>query len=186
MISAALAILKTDEQRNELSAFYEKNKKRFYAIAFSKLHNREAAEDAVQEAFLRIADKPEKFFEIPHNKRVAFADVIIRNISIDMFKKQIHENTVSIDLFGKELTDYLSVEEIVVENEFYEELVKFIQSLPESQKSALVLRIMYKKSTAEIAETLHISETAARKRLSDAGKLIKDFLRSRNDETIHT
>lgn len=39
MISAALAILKTDEQRNELSAFYEENKKRFYAIAFSKLNN---------------------------------------------------------------------------------------------------------------------------------------------------
>ena len=47
MISSALAILETEEQRNELSEFYEQYKDRFYAISFSKLHNRESAEDAV-------------------------------------------------------------------------------------------------------------------------------------------
>ena len=186
MISAALAILDTDEQRNELSEFYEEDKKRFYAIAFSKLHNREAAEDAVQEAFLRFADKPENFFEIPLHKRVAFADVIIRNISVDMFKRQMREDAVDNDSFDNTLTDHLAIEDIIVEKELYGELVEFIRKLPEAKKSALVLRIIYKKSTAKIAETLNISETAARKRLSDAGKLIKDFLRSRNDETIHT
>ena len=60
MISTALALLKTDEQRNVLSEFYQKYKNRFYAIAYSKLHGKAAAEDAVQEAFLRIVDKPEK------------------------------------------------------------------------------------------------------------------------------
>ena len=38
MISTALALLKTDEQRNVLSEFYQKYKNRFYAIAYSKLH----------------------------------------------------------------------------------------------------------------------------------------------------
>lgn len=33
MISTALALLKTDEQRNVLSEFYQKYKNRFYAIA---------------------------------------------------------------------------------------------------------------------------------------------------------
>lgn len=79
MISTALALLETDEQRNILSEFYQKYKNRFYAIAYSKLHGKAAAEDAVQEAFLRIVDKPENFFKIEHNKRVAYADVIVRN-----------------------------------------------------------------------------------------------------------
>ena len=68
MLSAALAILKTDEERNKLSEFYEENKDRFYAIAFSKLHNRENAEDAVQDAFLIIADKPDTFFHLTIQK----------------------------------------------------------------------------------------------------------------------
>lgn len=62
MISSALAVLKTDEQRNELSEFYEENKSRLYSIAFERLHNRQDAEDALQETFLGIAYIPEKFF----------------------------------------------------------------------------------------------------------------------------
>lgn len=55
MISAALAILETEEERNELSDFYEKYKNRFYAIAFERLHNEQDSEDAIQETFLRSA-----------------------------------------------------------------------------------------------------------------------------------
>lgn len=62
MITAALAILQTDEQRDILSEFYEENKNRFYMLAYSKLHNSEASEDAVQEAFLRIVRYPDRFF----------------------------------------------------------------------------------------------------------------------------
>lgn len=68
MISTALALLKTDEQRNVLSEFYQKYKNRFYAIAYSKLHGKAAAEDAVQEAFLRIVDKPENFLKLSITK----------------------------------------------------------------------------------------------------------------------
>ena len=62
MISSALAVLKTDEQRNELSEFYEENKSRLYSIAFERLHNRKDAEDVIQESFLGIAYIPENFF----------------------------------------------------------------------------------------------------------------------------
>ena len=76
MINTALAILQTDEQRNTLSDFYQTYKNRFYAIAYSKLHDRNLAEDAVQEAFSRIASKPETFFSLSHNKMIAYTDVV--------------------------------------------------------------------------------------------------------------
>ena len=186
MINAVLSTIENEEQRNGLAEFYTENKNRLYAIAMSRLHNRTDAEDAVQELFLRITEKPENFFNIPAHKRTAYADVIIRNISVDMFKKQIRENTVSIDTLENDLSDYLSAEDIAVGNDLYMDLVEFIRRMPEGRKSALVLRIMYKRTTAEIAEMLNISETAARKRLSDAGKQIKEFLRSRDDEAIHS
>ena len=89
MINTALAILQTDEQRNTLSDFYQTYKNRFYAIAYSKLHDRNLAEDAVQEAFSRIASKPETFFSLSHNKMIAYTDVIIRNVSVDMFRNRV-------------------------------------------------------------------------------------------------
>ena len=58
MISSALSMLETEEQRDILSEFYEENKNRFYGMAYSKLQNRVLAEDAVQEAFVRIMQYP--------------------------------------------------------------------------------------------------------------------------------
>ena len=56
MISAALAVLESEEQRNELSEIYENNISNFYNIAFQQLHNKHDAEDAIQDAFLAIAN----------------------------------------------------------------------------------------------------------------------------------
>ena len=47
MISAALAVLESEEQRNELSEIYENNISNFYNIAFQQLHNKHDAEDAI-------------------------------------------------------------------------------------------------------------------------------------------
>lgn len=178
MVDAIFAVIEDKTQRDGLAEFYKENKRRFFAVAFSKLHNRTDAEDAVQEAFLRIADKPEKFFEIPPHKRVAFTDVIIRNISCDIFKKRLRK-PISALKETEEACDDIDFDDILVDKENFDALVEFIRTLPEGQKSALMLRITLRLSTADIAGTLDISETAARKRLSDAGKAIKKFLGER-------
>lgn len=178
MISAALALLKTDEQRNVLSEFYQKYKNRFYAIAYSKLHGKAAAEDAVQEAFLRIVDKPEKFFKIEHNKRVAYADVIVRNVAIDMFNKnKAHE--------FEELTDDVSnenyapgLEDTVIGSVSKNELLAFILKLPVLQRDILNLKVVFELSNSEIAQKLNVSETVVRQRLFQARKSISSFLES--------
>ncbi len=82
MIADALATIEDEEQRNKLAEFYSKHKQRLYSIAFSKLHNEEDAEDAVQEVFSEIADKPEKFFDIAPEGRLAYTTVMVKNISV--------------------------------------------------------------------------------------------------------
>lgn len=83
MISAVLALLESDEQRSALAEFYARSKNRLYYIALSKLHNSADAEDAVQEVFSRIADKPESFLIFrpkaePHMR--ALSSEILRRI----------------------------------------------------------------------------------------------------------
>lgn len=89
MISAALAILETEEERSELSQIYEHNIKRFYSIAFSKLHNQQDTEDAIQDAFLAIAKNPKPFFSVSADKRVSYINVVIRNSAIKIWNKNI-------------------------------------------------------------------------------------------------
>lgn len=174
MISPALEILETEEQRNELSDFYEQYKERFYAIAFSKLHNRASAEDAVQEAFLRIADKPDKFFGIPGDKRAAFTDVIIRHIAVDMFNKS--SRTGSLDeTVGNDFGD-VPLEERVISSVSRDELIGFISTLSSLQRDVLELKILYGASNSEIAQKLSVSENVVRQRLFQARKAIREYL----------
>lgn len=89
MISAALAVLESEEQRNELSEIYEQNVSNFYNIAFQHLHNKQDAEDTIQEAFLAIAKNPGPFFDVAVNKRISYINVIIRNTAYKMRDKNI-------------------------------------------------------------------------------------------------
>ena len=182
MISPALEILETEEQRNELSDFYEQYKERFYAIAFSKLHNREAAEDAVQEAFLRIADKPEKFFEIPQENRAAFTDVIIRHIAVDMFNKSSRTDPLD-ETVANDFDDVLP-EERVISSVSKEELLDFISTLSALQRDVLELKILYGLSNSEIAQKLSVTENVVRQRLFRARRAIKEYLEKGGDSDV--
>ena len=174
MISPALAILETEEQRNELSAFYEQYKERFYAIAFSKLHNRVSAEDAVQEAFLRIADKPDKFFEIPQSSRAAFTDMIIMHIAVDMFNKSI--KTAPLGEMAANDLDDVPLDDRVIGSVSKDELIDFISTLSTLQRDVLELKILYGLSNSEIAQKLSVTENVVRQRLFRARRAIKEYL----------
>lgn len=174
MISAALSMLKTEGERITLSGIYSENAKRFYAIAYSVLKNSAEAEDAVQEAFLRIAAKPERFFRVSDGKKVAYIDVIVKNVSCDMLEKRTHVWEAELD---EEAADSApSLEELVIGQDSKERLIEFISAMPEGRKQAILLKSYHDMSSAEIADALGISEMAARKRISDAYKAIREFL----------
>lgn len=174
MIFAALATLNTESERDQLSEFYKENRARFYAIAFSRLQNRESSEDALQEAFLNIVKYPKTFFALEPHKKVSYALLIIKNVISRMQKES--DKYIIEELTDDAANDTISVEEIVIGNISAEKIKEFINGLPEARKQALNLKAVYGLSNAQIADILGISEAAARKRISDAYKLIKDFI----------
>lgn len=176
MIEAALSVLEDDGQRNELEAFYEQYKNRFFGIAYSKLHNPEEAEDAVQEAFLRVVDNPNKFFKMSNRERLRFVEGIVRHVSVDTFHKNKKNNAVSVEDIGDNImSDTISPEEKYITDASAREIVQFALTLPESQRQALFMYVHQKLSYSEISKILGISEELARKRVSNARKAIKNF-----------
>lgn len=174
MISAVLSMLETDEQKNELAEFYKKNKNRIYGIAFSRLHNRETAEDAIQEAFLNIVKYPKSFFGLEEHKKISYMLTVLGN-TISRFLKDSGRN--SFDELDEEIeSDYLSVEDTVIGNIAAEELKRYIKELPEARRSVMELKLVHGLSNSQIADVLDISEEAVRKRISNTYKQIKAFL----------
>ncbi len=179
MISAALANLETEGQRNTLNRFYLDHRQKLFSIAMLKLHNCEDAEDALQETFLKISDKPDLFFNSSSKERVFIVSAMVRNISINMWKKK---HKINFEELTDDIPDSaLSVIEQAVGEVSKDELMKFIAKLPEAEREALYLKIHYGLSTSEIAEMLEISNVAARKRISNAGKAIKNYLEEKQN-----
>lgn len=178
MISAALSVLETDEQRNKLSDFYKKTYSKLFAIAYSILHNRHSAEDAIQDTFLRIAEKPEKFFSFEDNKRYCFCVIIIRNVCIDVLRKN---NKLPCYELNEDIIEEtaLSVEDAVLGEISCTELIEFINTLPKLQKDVLTLYTSFNLSYIEISNVLKISEVAVRQRLFQARRKINEFIESR-------
>ena len=139
MITAALAVLKTDEQRNIISDFYQMYKNRFYAIAYEHLHNPQDSEEAIQEAFLRITVNPDKFFSLSGDERIYLVSAIIRNTSIDMYNKKTKHQQEELpeDLIYQSDPEFL--ENSLLEKFSHEELLDFINGLPELQRNVLIL-----------------------------------------------
>lgn len=180
MIDFILSTIENEEQRSELAIFYEKYKKRLYSIALSKLHNEIDAEDAVQEVFSQIADKPDKFFELPQNKRVAYVDVMVRNISMKMFKAKNKEPIEPLDDdFDVEI---VSLDDNLMDKISYDEVMSCVNRLPTMQRNVLIMRCLVGLSIDETSQRLNISVTAANKHLTLARKAVRKFIDERNSQ----
>lgn len=179
MLDAAFSIIENDEQRNELAEFYSEYKDRFYYIALSKLHNAEEAEDAVQEVFSEIAGKPERFFDIPSENRLSYIDVMVRNISIDMYKVKARMPSERLDEQIEDVS--VSLDDELLAMAARNELAEFINRLPLMQRNVLTLRCFFGLSIDEVSKKLDISLSAANKLLTRARKAVRDFVKGGND-----
>lgn len=178
MIDVILSTIENEEQRNELADFYSKNKERFCWIAYSKLKNHYDAEDAVQEVFSEIADKPEKFFDIPPDGRLAYTDIMVRNVSVEMFNAK---NKVHIEELDEETEDMtISLENDIFDKISHDEIISFMKQLPTPLKTVLLLRCSYDLTIYDISQRLNISLTTVNKRLKSARKRIRSFIDEKN------
>lgn len=182
MITAALAILQTDEQRTIISDFYQKNKNRFYTIAYEHLHDPQDSEEAIQETFLRIAVDPDKFFSLSGDGRIYFVSAIIRNVSIDMYNKKTKHQLEELpeDLIYRSDPEFL--ENSLLEKISHKELLDFINGLPELQRNVLILTCLSELSISDTAETLGVSKAVVNQRLYLARKSIRSFIERKRHE----
>ena len=103
---------------------------------------------------------------------MAYADVIVRNVAIDMFNKN---NAHKIEELTEDVSDEaytLGLEDTVTGSASKNELLAFILKLPVLQRDILNLKVVFE------AQKLNVSEAVVRQRLSQARKSILDFLES--------
>lgn len=146
---------------------------RLYAAAFNITRQRQDAEDAVQEALLRLYRTGKEFESEEHVK--AWLIRVTINIAKSTCTSFWHRNRVPYE-------DYM--EEIPFEDDSDRDLMEAVLSLPDKYRIIVHLHYYEGYKTREIADTLKLSENTVKTRLLQSRKLLKTKLEGWQDEDI--
>ena len=168
-----LSLLDSEEEISKFELIYSTYKKQMYYTANNILKDSHLAEDAVHNAFLRIINNLEKIEDINSHKTKGLIVIIVKNVSIDIYRKNKKErdNTIFID----DLDDINGYDEINKNDLGYLEIA--ISKLPENYKQVFLLKFSHELTDNEISEILDIKPDNVRKRISRGREKLKNILK---------
>jgi RNA polymerase sigma-70 factor, ECF subfamily len=157
---------------------YKKYHHDLFNFLFYMVHNREQAEDLVQEVYIRVLRSFQHFKGESSEKTWLFA--IARNVAIDSFRKQKgwkQRMVDKVDFPSLQLPDGLPLpEEIVFHSEETQLMYKCLEQCTLDQRSVISLRFIQEFSICETAKLLGWKESKVKTTQHRAIKHLKILL----------
>ncbi len=147
-----------------------------YRVAYSVLRNPSDAEDAVQEAFLRVLRHRETLAEVRDHR--VWLIRIVWNIVLDRKRrsKTRPETDDVAELVRVLPSTGLSQEERAAAAQHHAHVLARVEQLPAKERQVLLLSAFEELSSVEIASVLGITESSVRSRLFRARNLMAELL----------
>lgn len=133
-----------------------------YRLCSVMTGNREDADDAVQESFLKYVEKAPDFNDSEHEK--AWLIRVASNICKDILRKRKHQSFISLD----EIRNFGICEDNA-------QILELLVSLEEKYRIVIHLHYVEGYKAQEIASMLGVSESAVKKRLQRGREALKEI-----------
>ena len=174
--SAVNDLARRREEDVALAALVDEYAGALYRVAFSVVRNAADAEDAVQEAFLRVLRHRHTLGEV-RNHRVWLIR-IVWNIVLDRKRRaKTRPETDDVDELARVLPSAgLTAEQVAVAAQHHSNVLDCVERLPRKERQVLVLSAFDELSSVEIASILGITESSVRSRLFRARNLMAGLL----------
>lgn len=164
-----LAVLDDEVDRREFETLYQEYRQTMFYAANRILRDEYLAEDAVHNAFMKVAQNFKKISGQNSHKQKAFLVITVEHIAIDFYRKRRRENWASWE-------EWEGYEEDVYPAENESNLTKAILKLPIAYNTVLQLKYIYGYTDTEIASYLDITLDNVRQRISRAKRKLKEIL----------
>lgn len=162
---ASLVSAYIDGNEQALEVLILRHKLKIYNFIYSKVFDRDTAEDIFQETFIKVIKTLKRGIYNEEGKFLSWVMRISHNLVIDFFRKNnripTFDNTDEYDIFQLISDGEPNAERTLIENQVVEDLQKLIVELPDDQKDVLTMRLYKDMSFKEIAETTGVSINTA-------------------------
>jgi len=159
-----------------ISALVDQYAGALYRVAYSVLRNPSDAEDAVQEAFLRVLRHRHTLTEVRDHR--VWLIRIVWNIVLDRKRRaKTRPETDDVSELARVLPSTgLSAEELAAAAEHHARVLACVEQLPAKEREVLLLSAFEELTSVEIAAVLGITESSVRSRLFRARNLMAGLI----------
>lgn len=174
MIFLMMTDIDTPENKRKFVILYEKYKYLMQKVAMDVLHDSYLAEDAVHNAFIKLAKHMGDIGATESLSTKRYLVTITKNAAIDIYRKrntQMHKEIYIDELGEEEMT--LSYMETDIDNRTLDVLKK----LPAKYRDIFLLKYSAQLENEKIAEICGIQEVTVRQRIARGKALIEEALR---------
>ena len=144
-----LTMIESPEDQSKFEKIYLEYKGLMYYVAYKILNNAQDAEDAVHNAFIKIAENINNIDEAVCPKTQNYVVTIVENKAIDTYRSKKRKEAVE---YIDEMTG------ITVENQSLQGLASCMAKLPSRYRQIILLKYYHGYNNREISKQLDLTE----------------------------
>ncbi|NBW28038.1 MAG: sigma-70 family RNA polymerase sigma factor [Flavobacteriaceae bacterium] len=150
---------------NSLSILINRHQSKIYGFIYSKLSDRDIADDIFQDTFIKVIKTLKSNSYNEEGKFLPWVMRISHNLIIDYYRKNkkmpMFRETEDFSIFSIMSDNVPNIESKLITTQVESDLRKLIEELPEDQKEVLVMRMYQDLSFKEISELTGVSINTA-------------------------
>ena len=164
-----------DGNGQAFAALVERHSDRFYRLAYRYLQSKEAAEDVVQDAFLKLWENPALWQPQRNSKFTTWFYRVVVNLCLDSRKRK---KPAALDDETSVIDERQPVDELMMRGQEQKALEKEIGALPERQRTALTLCFDEGLTNQEAAEVMGLNLKALQSLIMRAKTTLKQRMKA--------
>jgi RNA polymerase sigma-70 factor (ECF subfamily) len=170
-----LLALIQDGNGQAFATLVERHTERFYRLAYRYLQNKAAAEDVVQDAFVKLWENPAIWQPERNSRFTTWFYRVVVNLCLDLQKRK---KPVALDEEIPLIDDREPVDETMMRMQEQKALEKEIAALPERQRMALNLCFDEGLSNQEAAAVMGVKLKALQSLIMRAKTTLKERMKA--------
>ena len=149
--------------------------RKLFSVAYRLMSNAQAAEDMVQETFLKLWMQRDKIEKVDNPE--AYSITVLRRIFYDKMRAR-HLQEVDKDVGSLQVSSSQNISKQLEEADEYQRVRLLINHLPEPQARIMLMRDIEDRSFDEISTETGLTEVNIRSILSRARKKIREQIKA--------